>query len=66
MAILPEVRQDLDSGAVAVKLPPGSPLGDYGVMQPGSVEFPLQAGGAFVTADRVADWPVLSPVIDAD
>lgn len=52
----PEVRQCRDEssplfGAVAVKLPDGSPLGEYGVMT-------LKRGGHFAEAAEVADWAV--------
>jgi hypothetical protein len=55
--MIPEVRQDcrLKSrtfGAVAVKLPDGSALGEYGVMT-------VDRGGSFATADQVKDWAVL-------
>lgn len=56
---MPEVRQDMreDSptfGAVAVKFPEGSPLGQWGVMT-------LNSGGSFVRDTQVADWTVLTP-----
>lgn len=61
----PEVLQDRREGsatfgAVAVRLPETSPLGDYGVFQPGTDAQPLRAGGNFVPASRVADWTVLT------
>lgn len=53
---LPEVRQcvdpeSIDFGAVAVKLPEGSPLGEYGVMT-------RNRGGDFRTAEQLQDWQV--------
>ena len=55
--MIPETRQDCRPksntfGAVAVKLPAGSALGDYGVMT-------VDRGGSFATADQVEDWTVL-------
>ncbi|GAS94441.1 putative uncharacterized protein [Mycolicibacterium canariasense] len=58
----PEVYQDLreDSptfGAVAVKLPDGSTLGDYGAMT-------LDRGGSYPRAERLAGWTRMVPVVD--
>lgn len=54
---MPEVRQDQREGsptfgAVAVKFPEGSPLGQWGVMT-------LNSGGSFVRDEQVAEWTVL-------
>ena len=54
----PEVRQDqregsLTFGAVAVKLPEGSPLGEWGYMS-------LNSGGGFTSTTKVVDWTVLT------
>ncbi|MCV7208421.1 hypothetical protein [Mycolicibacterium canariasense] len=56
--MVPEVRQDQDPesmtfGAIAVKLPDGSPLGEWGYMT-------TNAGGGFCRAARVADWVILT------
>ena len=59
--MIPEVRQDQRPEsrtfrAVAVQIPPDSPLaafGEWAVMT-------LDAGGAYVAAGQVADWTVLS------
>jgi len=55
----PEVRQCQDEssplfGAVALKLPEGSPLGEYGVMT-------LNRGGHFATAGEVENWAQIQP-----
>lgn len=55
--MIPEVRQDQRDGsrtfgAVAVKLPDGSPLGEWAVMT-------TTSGGSFTPAATVADWTVL-------
>lgn len=62
--ILPEVRQDCRSasktfGCTATRLPANSPLGEYGIMQPGTEAHPLNAGGCFMSAEQVKDWTVL-------
>lgn len=49
---MPAVRQDPKTGSVAVKLPPGSSLGDWGIMTP-------DRGGSFATTEQVKDWVVL-------
>lgn len=49
---LPQVRQNPITGAVAVKLPDGSPLGEWAVMT-------VDRGGAFVPAASVDGWVVL-------
>jgi hypothetical protein len=46
------VRQDPKTGAVAVKLPKGSVLGEWAVMT-------LKAGGHFARTDEVSEWPIL-------
>lgn len=43
------VKRDPVSKTVAVKLPDGSPLGDWGFMS-------LNAGGGFISNAQVADW----------
>lgn len=53
MAEAGSAKQDPKTKAVAVKLPAGSPLGDYGVMT-------LTAGGYFASEAEVADWADLS------
>lgn len=62
--MIPEVRQDCRPGSrtfgcTATKLPAGSPLGDYGIMQPGTEDQPLHAGGSYKPAEFVKDWAVL-------
>lgn len=54
----PEVRQDRREGsrtfgAVAVKLPDGSPFGEWAVMT-------TTSGGSFTTAATVAGWTVMT------
>lgn len=49
---MPVVKQDPKTGSVAVKLPAGSSLGDWGVMT-------TDRGGAFLTDEQVRDWTVL-------
>lgn len=46
---LPAVKQDPRTGAVALKLPAGSSLGDWGVMT-------QDRGGDFRSDREVADW----------
>lgn len=43
------VKRDPVSKTVAVKLPAGSPLGDWGFMS-------LTAGGGFLAESEVTDW----------
>lgn len=46
-------------GAIAVRLPAGSVLGEYGVMT-------LDRGGHFWPAEKVEGWTELVPVIGAE
>lgn len=46
------VKQDPVSKAIAVKLPAGSPLGEWGYMS-------LDRGGGFLTSAQVAAWDSL-------
>ena len=55
----PDARQDLRPGsptfgAVAVKLPENSPLGEWGYMT-------LAQGGGFLPTAKVADWQPMIP-----
>lgn len=55
----PQCKQDRREGsatfgAVAVKLPEGSPLGEFGFMT-------LNQGGGFIPASQVAEWTDLVP-----
>ncbi|WP_349318850.1 hypothetical protein [Mycolicibacterium canariasense] len=57
-AVYQDLREDSPTfGAVAVKLPDGSTLGDYGAMT-------LDRGGSFPRAERIAGWTLMTPVID--
>lgn len=60
---IPPVRQDRRPesptfGAIAVKLPDGSPLGEWGFMT-------LTSGGGFLPASQVAAWTELNAPTDA-
>ena len=57
--MIPETRQDQREGsptfgAVAVRLPAGSPLGEWGYMT-------LNSGGGFASESQVSEWTVLTP-----
>lgn len=53
-----DLREDSPTwGAVAVQLPEGSSLGDYGVMT-------LDRGGSYPRAERIEGWTLLTPVVE--
>lgn len=55
-----DLREDSPTfGAVAVKLPEGSTLGDYGAMT-------LDRGGNYPRAARIEGWTELAPVTEPE